>query len=67
MRSEEEIRERIKKLEEELGELEWEKDYFKDDRLNVAMTQLNIEEIEDEIEILKWVLGEDEEEEVGGG
>ena len=67
MRSEEEIRERIKKLEEELEELEWEKDYFKDDRLNVAMTQLNIEEIEDEIEILKWVLGEDEEEEVGGG
>jgi len=67
LRSEEEIRERIKKLEEELEELEWEKDYFKDDRLNVAMTQLNIEEIEDEIEILKWVLGEDEEEEVGGG
>ena len=66
MRSEEEIRERIKKLEEELEELEWEKDYLKDDRLNVDMTQLHIEEIKDEIEILKWVLGEDEEEEVGG-
>jgi len=67
LRSEEEIRERIKKLEEELEELEWEKDYFKDDRFNVAVTQLHIEEIKDEIEILKWVLGEDEEEEVGGG
>ena len=67
MRSEEEIRERLKRLEEDLRDLEWEKKMVEEmGDITIGYT-LQIEDIKTEIKVLKWVLGEDEEKEVGGG
>ena len=63
MRSEEEIRERLKRLEEDLRDLEWEKKMVEEmGHITIGYT-LQIEDIKTEIKALKWVLGEDEENE----
>ena len=60
MRSEEEIRERLKRLEEDLRDLEWEKKMAEEmGHITIGYT-LQIEDIKTEIKVLKWVLGEDE-------
>ena len=60
MRSEEEIRERLKRLEEDLRDLEWEKKMVEEmGDITIGYT-LQIEDIKTEIKALKWVLGEDE-------
>ena len=60
MRSEEEIRERLKRLEEDLRDLEWEKKMVEEmGDITIGYT-LQIEDIKTEIKVLKWVLGEDE-------
>ena len=60
MRSEEEIRERLEKLEKDLEDLEWEKKMAeKKGWITIGYT-LQIEDIKTEIKVLKWVLGEDE-------
>ena len=63
MRSEEEIRERLERLEKDLKDLEWEKKMVeKMGDITLGYT-LQIENIKDEIKVLKWVLGEDAEDE----
>ena len=64
MRSEEEIRKKIEELEEEVKELEWEKDYLKKKSgggWNTAAYTLYIDELKERIKTLRWVLGEVEE------
>ena len=59
MRSEEEIRKRIRKLEEDLKWILAEKKWADNQGILTVGYALQIESIKDEIRILKWVLGEE--------